>query len=122
MVNDIIEQNTILNIINNNVNEKHLEKDIEDEYINNKKINSMRLRPNYLSNIDFFVVDEADKMLDLGFEEELENILDNLPSQRQNLLFSATYPPKMLKIAQKITNDPVSIEIDEEEPADSDED
>jgi len=68
-----------------------------------------------LSTIDFFVVDEADKMLDLGFEEELEKILENLPKERQNLLFSATYPPKMLKIAQKITNNPVSIEIENEE-------
>ena len=56
-----------------------------------------------LENLEFFVLDEADKMLDLGFEEELEQILENLPEQRQNLLFSATYPPKMQKIAQKIT-------------------
>ncbi|MBU3013684.1 DEAD/DEAH box helicase [Poseidonibacter lekithochrous] len=69
-----------------------------------------------LENLDFFVVDEADKMLDLGFEEELEKILANLPEQRQNLLFSATYPPKMQKIAQKITNNPITIEIENEEP------
>lgn len=69
-----------------------------------------------LSTIDFFVVDEADKMLDLGFEEELEKILENLPEKRQNLLFSATYPPKMQKIAKKITKDPITIEIENEEP------
>ena len=69
-----------------------------------------------LSTIDFFVVDEADKMLDLGFEEELEKILGNLPKERQNLLFSATYPPKMQKIAKKITNNPIIIEIENEEP------
>ncbi|KAB7886200.1 DEAD/DEAH box helicase [Poseidonibacter ostreae] len=69
-----------------------------------------------LSTIDFFVVDEADKMLDLGFEEELEKILENLPEKRQNLLFSATYPPKMQKIAKKITNNPITIEIENEEP------
>lgn len=69
-----------------------------------------------LSTIEFFVVDEADKMLDLGFEEELEKILENLPEKRQNLLFSATYPPKMQKIAQKITNNPITIEIENEEP------
>ncbi len=69
-----------------------------------------------LSTIDFFVVDEADKMLDLGFEEELEKILENLPKERQNLLFSATYPPKMQKIAKKITNNPIIIEIENEEP------
>ena len=69
-----------------------------------------------LSTIDFFVVDEADKMLDLGFEEELEKILENLPEKRQNLLFSATYPPKMQKIAKKITKNPITIEIENEEP------
>ena len=69
-----------------------------------------------LSTIDFFVVDEADKMLDLGFEEELEKILGNLPKERQNLLFSATYPPKMQKIAKKITSNPIIIEIENEEP------
>jgi len=69
-----------------------------------------------LENLEFFVVDEADKMLDLGFEEELEKILENLPEKRQNLLFSATYPPKMQKIAKKITNNPITIEIENEEP------
>lgn len=40
-----------------------------------------------LSNLDFFVLDEADKMLDFGFEEELELLLEVLPKKRQNLLF-----------------------------------
>jgi superfamily II DNA/RNA helicase len=69
-----------------------------------------------LSTVEHFVLDEADKMLDLGFAEELDLILDQLPSQRQNLLFSATYPEKMLKIASRITNEAVSIEIEDEEP------
>ncbi|MEA1956085.1 MAG: DEAD/DEAH box helicase [Campylobacterota bacterium] len=45
-----------------------------------------------LSLVEFLVLDEADKMLNLGFAEELELILKEIPSQRQNLLFSATYP------------------------------
>ncbi|MCW9068276.1 MAG: DEAD/DEAH box helicase, partial [Sulfurimonas sp.] len=49
-----------------------------------------------LSHLDFFVLDEADKMLNLGFSEELEVILQEIPSKRQNLLFSATYPQKIL--------------------------
>lgn len=69
-----------------------------------------------LSYVDFFVLDEADKMLDLGFAEELELILEALPSKRQNLLFSATYPPKMLSIASKITQNPIEISIVHEEP------
>ncbi|MDA3907765.1 MAG: DEAD/DEAH box helicase [Sulfurimonas sp.] len=69
-----------------------------------------------LSKLEFFVLDEADKMLDLGFAEELELILQELPLKRQNLMFSATYPPKMLDIAAKITKDPVEVTIEQEEP------
>ena len=67
-----------------------------------------------LSKLEFFVLDEADKMLDLGFSEELDTLLKELPSQRQNLLFSATYPEKMLKIASKITKNPIEVTIEEE--------
>ncbi|MGZ5208373.1 MAG: DEAD/DEAH box helicase [Sulfuricurvum sp.] len=69
-----------------------------------------------LSHLEFFVLDEADKMLDLGFAEELELILKEIPSQRQNLLFSATYPPKMVAIASKITQNPIEVTIESEEP------
>ena len=67
-----------------------------------------------LSKLEFFVLDEADKMLDLGFEKELEEILKEIPSKRQNLLFSATYPPKMLAIASKISTNPIMISIEAE--------
>ena len=67
-----------------------------------------------LSKLEFFVLDEADKMLDLGFEKELEEILKEIPQKRQNLLFSATYPPKMLEIAAKITTEPIMIAIEAE--------
>ncbi len=69
-----------------------------------------------LSHLEFFILDEADKMLDLGFAEELELILQTLPQKRQNLLFSATYPPKMVSIAAKITKNPIEISIENEEP------
>jgi len=67
-----------------------------------------------LSKLEFFVLDEADKMLDLGFSIELESILKELPKKRQNLLFSATYPQKMLDIASKITINPVEVSIKKE--------
>ncbi len=67
-----------------------------------------------LSKLEFFVLDEADKMLDLGFAQELDTILKELPSKRQNLLFSATFPPKMQEIASKITKNPVEVTIKEE--------
>ncbi len=69
-----------------------------------------------LSKLEFFVLDEADKMLDLGFSQELELILKELPTKRQNLLFSATYPKKMLQIASKITKNPTKVEIEDETP------
>ena len=69
-----------------------------------------------LSGVEYFILDEADKMLDLGFSDELDLILKELPSKRQNLLFSATYPPKMLSIASRITNTAIKVTIDEEEP------
>ncbi len=69
-----------------------------------------------LSHLDFFILDEADKMLDLGFAEELDLILPELPEQRQNLLFSATYPPKMVAIASRITQNPIEVAFEQEEP------
>lgn len=69
-----------------------------------------------LSHLEFFVLDEADKMLDLGFAEELELILEAIPLKRQNLLFSATYPPKMEAIAAKITQNPIHVTIEAQTP------
>lgn len=69
-----------------------------------------------LSTLEYFVLDEADKMLNLGFAEELDLILEAIPSQRQNLLFSATYPQKMLHIASKITQNPIEVSFENEAP------
>jgi superfamily II DNA/RNA helicase len=69
-----------------------------------------------LAHVEFFVLDEADKMLDLGFEQELGSILESLPAKRQNLLFSATYPEKMQAIASKITKSAVDVSIEAEAP------
>ena len=67
-----------------------------------------------LSHIECLVLDEADKMLNLGFEEELDLILESIPKERQNLLFSATYPQKILNIASKITTNPIEVKIEDE--------
>ena len=69
-----------------------------------------------LSQLEFLVLDEADKMLDLGFAEELDLILPQLPEKRQNLLFSATYPPKMQTIASRITQEAVEVAFASEAP------
>ena len=67
-----------------------------------------------LSFLKYFVLDEADKMLNFGFSEELNLILQAIPDSRQNLLFSATYPQKILNIASKISNNPIEVSIDED--------
>lgn len=69
-----------------------------------------------LSHLEFFVLDEADKMLNLGFSEELNAILEAIPQKRQNLLFSATYPQKILDIASKITQNPIQVTLEQEVP------
>lgn len=66
-----------------------------------------------LSKLEFFILDEADKMLDLGFEKELEILLEMIPTNRQNLLFSATYPTKIQNIIPKITKKAIEVSIDE---------
>lgn len=76
----------------------------------------LRKKQMNLSHLEFFVLDEADKMLDLGFVEELDLILEAIPAKRQNLLFSATYPPKMEAIASKITQNPVHVTLETQTP------
>lgn len=68
-----------------------------------------------LSDLDFFVLDEADKMLNRGFEEELDNVLTQIPTKRQNLMFSATFSPRVQEIASKITNSAIEIKIESQE-------
>ena len=67
-----------------------------------------------LSHLEYFVLDEADKMLNLGFEEELNSILEQIPSKRQNLMFSATYPQKVLDIISKVSKNYIEIYIEEQ--------
>ena len=64
--------------------------------------------------LQILVLDEADEMLDMGFAEELEAILEGTPESRQTMLFSATMPARIAKIARQHMNDPVRIEITRE--------
>jgi ATP-dependent RNA helicase DeaD len=66
-----------------------------------------------LNQLKTFVLDEADEMLRMGFIDDVERILSNLPETRQIALFSATMPPPIRKIANRYLNDPESIEIRE---------
>ena len=69
-----------------------------------------------LKHLECLVLDEADKMLNLGFSEELDAILEAIPDKRQNLLFSATYPEKMLAIASRVTQDAIRVSVEKETP------
>ncbi|WP_197082987.1 DEAD/DEAH box helicase [Chromobacterium sp. LK11] len=64
-----------------------------------------------LSAIDTLVLDEADRLLDLGFADELASVLALLPPYRQNLLFSATFPPAVRALAEQLLNQPQRIDI-----------
>ncbi|CAI9287248.1 unnamed protein product [Lactuca saligna] len=64
-----------------------------------------------LGEVQFLVLDEADQMLAVGFEEDVEHILEKLPSQRQSMLFSATMPGWVKKLSRKYLNNPMTIDL-----------
>ena len=64
-----------------------------------------------LGSVTTLVLDEADRLLDLGFSEEFARLLKHLPAQRQNLFFSATFPPAVQALAQQMLRDPVRVEV-----------
>lgn len=71
-----------------------------------------------LSKVSFFILDEADRMLDMGFYEDIMQIVSFLPKKRQTLLFSATMPPKIQTLASKILKDPIEVKLAVSKPAD----
>jgi superfamily II DNA/RNA helicase len=67
-----------------------------------------------INHVHTLVLDEADKLLDVGFNDELTLLLNALPAQRQNLLFSATLPQKVLNLSSRVLNEPTVLRIDEQ--------
>jgi ATP-dependent RNA helicase RhlE len=64
-----------------------------------------------LSDIEIFVLDEADRMLDMGFIHDVKKLLKALPNRRQTLFFSATMPPEIVKLSNSILHNPAKIEV-----------
>ena len=71
-----------------------------------------------LSKVSFFILDEADRMLDMGFSDDIMQIVKYLPKERQTIMFSATMPAKIQQLAKTILNDPAEVKIAVSKPAD----
>lgn len=70
-----------------------------------------------MSKVSFFVLDEADRMLDMGFSEDIMQIASYLPKDRQTIMFSATMPDKIQQLAKSLLHDPVEVKIAVSKPA-----
>jgi len=69
-----------------------------------------------LSRVEFFVLDEADRMLDMGFINDIRKVIHKLPAKRQSLFFSATLDPKVVALAKTLVHDPVHVSVTPETP------
>lgn len=64
-----------------------------------------------LSHVEYFILDEADRMLDMGFYDDIMKVVAAIPSKRQTIMFSATLPPKIRTLAKSILHDPAEVNI-----------
>ena len=71
------------------------------------------------SHVKYFILDEADRMLDMGFYDDIMQVVNRLPKDRQNIMFSATMPPKIRLLAKTIMQNPVEVKIAVSKPPES---
>ena len=72
-----------------------------------------------LDDLNVLVLDEADRMLDMGFQESIDNIIEAMPAKRQTLLFSATFPESIQSIARRVMIEPVTVQVESMHSEDS---
>ncbi|WP_351012001.1 DEAD/DEAH box helicase, partial [Shewanella sp. S1-58-MNA-CIBAN-0166] len=65
--------------------------------------------------VETLVLDEADQMLDMGFQDTLDAIIERIPTNRQTLLFSATFPRAIEAVAKRVLSNPVMVKVEEEQ-------
>ncbi|MEA2105602.1 MAG: DEAD/DEAH box helicase [Bacteroidota bacterium] len=82
-----------------------------------KLISHLKMGYVQFNDLQYLILDEADKMLDMGFYEDIMNIISYMPKKRQTLMFSATMPPKIRKLASQILQNPNEITIELSKPA-----
>ncbi|HSH51407.1 MAG TPA: DEAD/DEAH box helicase, partial [Bacteroidales bacterium] len=82
-----------------------------------KLISHLKMGYVHFDDIQYLILDEADKMLDMGFYEDIMKIISYIPKNRQTLMFSATMPPKIRKLASQILKNPKEINIELSKPA-----
>jgi ATP-dependent RNA helicase RhlE len=65
----------------------------------------------HLDHLEIFILDEADRMLDMGFIQDVKKLIRVLPEEKQTLLFSATMPPEIAKLAASLLKNPLRVEV-----------